>query len=184
MPKDSPRIHIVGAAGSGTTTLGLAVARELRCAHLDGDDFFWIASDPPYKHVRPADQRVAELKQAIDGLASWVQSGSLWGWGESFLPLFNLVIFLWIPSQVRMKRLIARETVRFGPAALAPGGAMYDEHRQFIEWAAGYDTNDSSSRSRAKHEAWLATMPCPVIRLEGDLSTEYRLQQIRQALER
>ena len=36
------RIHILGAAGSGTTTLGRALAERLQCPHFDTDDYFWL----------------------------------------------------------------------------------------------------------------------------------------------
>jgi len=34
------RVHIVGASGSGTTTLGRALATQLGCPHVDTDDVF------------------------------------------------------------------------------------------------------------------------------------------------
>ena len=36
------RIHILGASGSGTTTLGRALAERLQCRHFDTDDYFWL----------------------------------------------------------------------------------------------------------------------------------------------
>ena len=41
------RIHILGASGSGTTTLGRALAERLQCPHFDADDYFWVPTDPP-----------------------------------------------------------------------------------------------------------------------------------------
>ena len=43
------RIHILGASGSGTTTLASAIADEHGHRHLDTDDFFWIPTNPPYR---------------------------------------------------------------------------------------------------------------------------------------
>jgi adenylate kinase family enzyme len=42
------RVHIVGASGSGTTTLGKALAARAGCAHLDTDEFFWMPTEPPF----------------------------------------------------------------------------------------------------------------------------------------
>jgi hypothetical protein len=39
--------------------------------------------------------------------------------------------------------------------------------RKFIAWASEYDSGHLSGRSRKRHEAWLARLPCPVIRLEN-----------------
>jgi adenylate kinase family enzyme len=38
------RIHILGASGSGTTTLAKALANELGYKHFDTDDYYWIPS--------------------------------------------------------------------------------------------------------------------------------------------
>jgi hypothetical protein len=35
-------------------------------------------------------------------------------------------------------------------------------------------------RSRALHEAWLATVSCPVIRMEGELSLREEMTRIEQ----
>lgn len=46
------RIHIFGASGSGTSTLGRAVAARLGYAFLDADDFYWLPTDPPFREKR------------------------------------------------------------------------------------------------------------------------------------
>jgi len=52
-------VHITGASGSGTTTLGRALAERLGWMHLDTDDFYWLPTDPPYREKRPAETRLA-----------------------------------------------------------------------------------------------------------------------------
>jgi hypothetical protein len=59
------RIHVVGASGSGTTTLGRALAKRLGCRHLDTDDVFWLPSDPPFRYVRDRGERQALLGAAL-----------------------------------------------------------------------------------------------------------------------
>lgn len=66
------RIHIVGASGSGATSLAAAIATKHGHAHLDTDDFFWLPSDPPYRQRRPADARLALLRAALVRSARWV----------------------------------------------------------------------------------------------------------------
>jgi adenylate kinase family enzyme len=46
------RILVTGASGSGTTTLGKALAEQLACAFLDADDFFWFPTNPPFTQKR------------------------------------------------------------------------------------------------------------------------------------
>jgi adenylate kinase family enzyme len=50
-------IHILGASGSGTTTLGRVLAKRLQCPHFDADDYFWLPTDLPYTHQRERTER-------------------------------------------------------------------------------------------------------------------------------
>ena len=75
------RIHIFGASGSGTTSLAAAIAGKHGHRRLDADDFFWAATNPPYRDKRPSDQRLELMRQALMGSVRWVLSGSLCGWG-------------------------------------------------------------------------------------------------------
>lgn len=161
------RLHILGASGSGTTTLGHLLARHLNLCHLDTDDFFWEPSEPPYTTKRDPSQRLALLHRAFAGHDRWVLSGSLCGWGDPLIPLFGAVIFLTVPAETRLERTCRRERERYG-AELEEGGRMYQKHREFMAWSAGYDDPmPSVGRSRLGQETWLAGLPCPVIRIEN-----------------
>ena len=103
------RIHILGASGSGTTTLGRALAARLQCPHFDTDDYFWLPTDPPYTQRRERTERAQLLMDDVTAHDSWVVSGSLCGWGDVAIPLFELVVFLSIPQDIRMARLRQRE---------------------------------------------------------------------------
>jgi hypothetical protein len=70
------RVHIVGASGAGTTTLGRALARRLTCPHLDTDDYFWLPSQPPFQNIRPAVERRTLLGADLARHPGWVLSGS------------------------------------------------------------------------------------------------------------
>lgn len=167
------RLHVTGAAGAGVTTLGTALAAALGVAHLDTDDFLWLPSDPPYRHKRAPEQCWRLLAEALARRddRGWVLAGSLDSWGDALVPRFDHVLFVDTPTPVRLARLRERERRRFGRAALAPGGAMHDQHRAFLAWAAGYDDAAQAGRSRARHEAWLHHLPCPVLRLDGTRTT-------------
>jgi hypothetical protein len=115
------RVHILGASGSGTSTLGQALAERLGCPLLDVDDYFWLPTDPPFQQIRDVSERQALLGAAIGRSPTCVISGSLSDWGDRFIPLFDLVVFLWLPPAIRLARLAARERRLFGEEALAPG---------------------------------------------------------------
>jgi hypothetical protein len=105
---------------------------------------------------------------------AWVVSGSLCGWGDVAIPLFELVVLLSIPPEVRMARLHQREQARFGRRIL-PGGDMYEQSQAFLAWAASYDKGGVDIRSRRLHEQWLGTLPCPILCFEGEYTIEEQL---------
>jgi hypothetical protein len=113
----------------------------------------------------------------LEAHSRWVLTGSLCGWGDIFIPRFELAIFLLIPAQIRIARLMERERSRYGNA-IAVGGPMHTHHQEFIEWARGYDDGDESIRSLRVHEKWMTKLSCKCIRLEGDLTTEDRLSRL------
>ena len=67
-----PRIHVTGASGSGTTTLGAALAARLHCPHFDADDYFWLPTDPPYEQKRDPALRNASLIRDLSAHRDWV----------------------------------------------------------------------------------------------------------------
>ncbi len=175
MPK---RINIVGAAGTGTTTLGRALADRLGYPLIEADDCFWVPTGPPFLQMRSPADRQALLGAALDPQKEWVLSGSVCGWGDFAIPVFDLVVFLWVPPAVRMARLAARQSAQFGEPALAPGGAMHAQHTLFMNWAAAYDRGGLEQRSRKVHELWLRVLRCPVLRIEGTPTVDESLAQI------
>jgi len=162
-------IHITGASGAGTTTLGRALATRLDAVHLDTDNFYWLPVEPAYSVKRAPDERLRLLRDAFGeaGMHGIVLSGSIGDWGAPLVPLFDLVVFLRTPTDIRLARLRAREASQFGAAAIASGGARHNEHEAFLKWSADYDAGTTSGRNLARHEAWLATLSCPVLRLDG-----------------
>ena len=175
---------MTGASGTGTSTLGAALSARLSCAHLESDDFLWEPTWPKFRTLRPPEERIRLLLPALDDAGDWVLSGSLCGWGDPAVPRFSLVVFLTLPPDLRLARLHAREEERYRRGT----GRTPEEHVAvrdgFLEWAARYDEGGMDVRSRALHEAWLAELPCPVLRLEGDLTTDERTARVLAALPR
>lgn len=174
------RIHIMGASGAGTTTLGKALAVRLPHVHLDSDDYFW-----EQKYSKPSDvaERLSSLRADMARHEPWILSGALCGWGDPLRDIFDLVIFLWIPEKIRLERLRAREYERYGDEGL-PGGDKYEDVESFIAWAAEYDTAGVEVRSRMLHEEWMAALSCDLLRLEEDLTVEERVEAVLQYISR
>jgi adenylate kinase family enzyme len=177
----SRRVHITGASGSGTTTLGKATAEHFGIPHFDSDDYFWVPTDPPYSEIRPRNERLSMLEPRLDATESWVLSGSNHSWGDPLIPRYTLVVFLYVPTEIRLARLRAREALEYG-AALLPGGKMHEQAVEFLVWASEYDDGPATMRSLTAHEQWLATLRCPVLRLEGERTVADNLEALLASL--
>jgi adenylate kinase family enzyme len=172
-------IHIVGASGAGTSTLGQALEREYGYKWHDTDNYFWFPTDPPFMQSRPHEERTSLMAAELTKHKKCVISGSLCGWGDLFFPRFDLVIFVDTPTEIRIGRLQKREYERFGNR-IREGGDMYEEHTNFIEWAATYDTAGTDQRSRALHEEWFKLLKCPLLRVDGTKPVGELLNQIKE----
>ena len=165
------KIHILGAAGSGTSTLGASLSKVLPHTHLDSDDYFWLTK---FTEQRQVPERRKMLEKDLSHFEKLILSGAVCGWGDNFKSYFDLVIFLWIPQDIRLARLQRREFQRYGNNVLV-GGSKYDQSKTFLEWASLYDNAGIKVRSKTLHEQWMAELSCPILRIEEDYSAEERV---------
>ena len=172
------RIHIFGASGTGTTTLGHLLSKQIDIPHIDTDDYFWEKSLIPYTKKREVNERADLLKTELQRFPEWILSGSLVGWGNFTIPLFTLAIFLWIPEEIRINRLRKREIERYGSEALSPGGWFHENSEAFITWASKYDSGGMDIRSRALHEQWMKELPCKLLLFEEPLSSDELISKV------
>ncbi len=165
-------IHLLGASGSGTTTLGRALAERLAVRFHDTDAFYWRATNPPFCEKRDGPERCRLLRAALSESESWVLSVSLCSWGHELVPDFTTVVFVELDPALRMTRLRKREIRRYGVERLQTGGDLQAQHVAFIAWAAKYEEPHSVGRSRAVHEQWLEELPdnCQVLRVNSERS--------------
>lgn len=163
----------MGASGSGTTTLGRALAGYWSVPHADADDYFWVPTVPPYLEKRPENARRALMREVFVPREGWVLSGSMMGWGESIVAECDALVFLTLDSRERLRRLEAREVNR-------RAGQDFDKAAwsEFLNWAKGYDDPAFDGRSRAAHEAWLDQLDLPVLRLDSEMSVAELLDAV------
>src|SRR5215470_9333527 len=133
-PMKPCRIHVTGASGCGVTTLGRALADALAFAHHDTDDYFWLPTNPPYRETRPVDDRLRLMREIFLERSDWVLSGGGDSWGAAVVPYLDVVVFMQVPTEIRVQRLHDREARHFGVEAVAPGGWRHDETREFLDW--------------------------------------------------
>ena len=63
-----------------------------------------------------------------------------------------------------------------------PGGSIHKEVMEFLDWASHYDDGTREGRNLKRHQAWLATLKCPVVRLDGTRSVPELVKEVCQAI--
>ena len=161
-------ILITGAAGSGTSTLGRELSKTVPdLEFLDADDFFWLPTNPPYQFKRHPDERLTLLLSQMES-KNIVLSGSVTSWGIKHEISFDLIIFLYLETEIRLERLKKRELKKLG--------TIDDE---FIAWASEYDNPKFSGINFVKHQNWLSQQKCRVLKIEGNLSIQERINRVK-----
>ncbi|WP_313119678.1 HD domain-containing protein [Proteiniclasticum ruminis] len=170
-------IHIYGASGSGTSTLGREISKRLGYVFLDTDDFFWKRTNPMYSEKRSPEEAVTMIFEKIRTLDQVVLCGSLVDWGDELIKEFTLAVRLDTETKVRLHRIKEREYKKFGERIL-PEGDMHEQHLRFLDWAGKYDTGSAHMRSREKHDQWQKLLPCPQLNLSGEDPLEKNVENI------
>lgn len=174
-------IHIFGASGSGTTTLGKRISERYGLYHLDADDYIWLQTDPMFTQKREPNQSLYLLSQDLIKYANVVISGTLINWGIKLIPKIDLAIRIEASTEIRLKRIQIREHEMFG-TRIDKGGDMYLQHLAFLERAACFDTGDENVRSRVRYDKWEKLYQCAVITLNGNLEVDENMKRLEQIL--
>lgn len=177
------KIHIFGASGSGVTTTGNALAEKLNYQYLDSDAYFWESSAVPFTVKRNPEERNFKVKSDLESIENWILGGSVFQWGENIFPDFDLVVFLWIPQQIRIERLKKREFERYGNVIYTEPDRI-KQYEDFIEWATDYDDHTGiANRNFNAHISWLNAIKFPVLKISGDLTLQQRIDLILEEIE-
>jgi adenylate kinase family enzyme len=177
------KIHIMGASCAGSTTLGNTLAGLWGYTYLDTDAYFWQPSDVPFTVRRTFQERNELLKQELKKHENVIVGGSLINWGQDWQTFFDLVVFLYVPPAVRMKRLKDRELAKYA-SALTEDALRKEKYHQFITWASGYDDNTTPGRNLGAHQDWLRALPCETLEIYGDTSVQERISLIAGKLDK
>ena len=173
------KLHILGASCSGVTTLGQALASHMQIPYFDSDEYFWEKTNPPFTTRRDPALRNQMLMTASGPHDSWIIGGSLLKWDLELD--IDLVVFLYIPHEIRMERLKKREFERYGDIIFTDP-VRNRQYLDFMNWARGYDDNTTQGRTLAAHEDWLAQLTCPVLEIRGDFSVGERVRLVLENL--
>ncbi|WP_124066354.1 AAA family ATPase [Clostridium sp. E02] len=146
-------IHLYGASGSGTSTIGKKICDELGYRFMDTDDYFWMPTNPRFTTKREKNERLRLMREDIKVFENVVISGSLVDWGDELIPLFTLVIRVVTDTDIRIDRLHKRE----------------------------YRSIDM--RSKAKHDDWQQLLSCHQIIIDGAKDLDDNFDALKQEID-
>lgn len=83
-----------------------------------------------------------------------------------------------VPQDIRIERVKNREYKRYGDKIY--NEQLYiDKVAKFISWIQKYEDETYDGSSIKKHRNWLKTIKCPILKIEGDTTTEERVSLIK-----
>lgn len=171
-------VNIFGSSGSGSTTLAKHIARDYEYKLIDVDDYLWQKTDPPFTQRNTNEVACKLIQGELQDQLPAVISGSLVGIADELKPEIDLFIYINLDKQIRINRIKQREFERFGDRIL-PGGDLYDQHENFLQWISDYEDNPETLRSRRQHLLWLEDVSSPVLKITEELTLEELLKLVK-----
>lgn len=168
-------IIIIGLNGSGKTTLARALAEVLNYKHMDIEDYVFEQSDLPYSMMRQKIDYTIDIYDDINKHKNYVLSILKGDLGEAITATYSLLIYLEVPLGIRLERVKKRMIDQHGSRVL-PGGDMYESELNFLQAV--------KAKSSDMLEAWMSTLSCPKLRLDGRRSIEENVIVVRDYLKK
>lgn len=164
-------IMICGLNGVGKSTLGAALAEKLNLYLIDHERLYFPARDVtnPYAAPRTHEEVQKILLRELAGHKNFVFTAVKGNYDESICSLFQYVVLLHVPKEIRMQRVKNRSLQKFGERLL-PGGDLQEQEERFFNFV----------QSRPEHlvEDWVRTLNCPVLRADGTVPIEDNVRKI------
>ena len=168
-------IQICGLNGCGKSTLGRALADRLGFHFIDSEDLYF-RKDPTgsqYASARSQEEAKSLLMQEVFAYPNFIFASVKGNYGEEIAAMYNYVILIDVPSEIREQRIRNRSFQKLGSRML-PGGDLYAQEEAFIQMAA--------ARKEDHIENWLQSVKCPILKIDGSKSiadnVEYVLRTI------
>ena len=151
-------IAIAGANGSDKTTLGKHLAKLLGFKHMDVENYYFKDSVIPYANPHTKEEVQKLLLADIKRNGRFILSAVNCDFGKDINTLYDCVIYIKAPLEIRLHRIKQRSIDKFG-CRVYKGGDLYEQEQAFYNFVA--------SRSMKKTDAWMQSVKCPVIYVDG-----------------
>ena len=160
------KIQVIGAAGTGKSTLCKYISEKIGIYWIDTDKYLWKDSD--FTEQYPIEERLRMYNYDIINHMDYIVSGSVHTWNPGGFNDRELLVLLKLDEEIRMKRLYDRELSRYGDRML-PGGDHYHLTCEFLDWCKTYLTEDeNAANSLACHMRLLNEASCKTLIIDAN----------------
>ena len=164
-------IHVMGASGSGTSTIGEFLGNALGFDVIESDFYKWEQTVPEFQIMRPIEESNALLMERINSSKNLVITGSLHSNPITHKHI-NLIIYLQCPTWIRIRRIKKRD-VEVGRNSLEAEGEVKENFLWFLNFAKNYDKLGTDMRSKASQEMVIKSCNAPVIRIKTNRTMKH-----------
>ena len=164
-------ILVCGLNGSGKSTLGRALADKLGFYFIDNEHLFFDRSsnNEPYTNPRSHEDAIELLMANVHKNPNFVFAAVKGDYGKDIIPLYNYIIVIDTPKNVRLDRVRKRSYSKFG-ARMLKGGDLYEQEENFFRFI--------ESRENDYVDNWIETLSCVVLRIDGTKPIEENISYI------
>lgn len=134
------KIYIMGAAGSGKTTLAQKLAVKYQVPHFDLDKIKW-ENTATYNQKRDKVERAQMLADVLKNNTDWICEGVYFrDWIYPVLEAADEVIILQPPRYLRQYRCLRRSIRRLLKLEPSKYKESFSSVYQLLRWSHDYDT--------------------------------------------
>ena len=164
-------IHVMGASGSGTSTIGGLLGKTLDFDVIESDFYKWKQTIPEFQIMRPIEESNALLMERITSSKNLIITGSLHSNPITHKHI-DLIIYLHCPTWLRIRRIKQRD-IATGRNSLQAEGEVRENFLWFLNFAKNYNKLGSDIRSKASQEMVMKSCNVPVINIKTNRSMKH-----------
>ncbi|NDI35026.1 AAA family ATPase [Chengkuizengella sediminis] len=160
------KVQIIGGSGTGKSTLAKYISEKENIKWIDTDHYFW--KDSSFSENNPIEKRIEMYQKDISSYDCYIASGSIFMWFPEGFCNRNLLVFLSLDEEVRMKRLRKREIERKNLSQM-----WLDENGEytndFLEWCKTYWSEEDKGKAGtyAEQSYQMSISKSPVIKIDS-----------------
>lgn len=152
-----------------------ALAEKTGFHFIDNENLYFARSghDEPYTNPRSEEEVERLLLHEVAEYPDFIFAAVRGNYGTEIIPMYNYVVVIEVPKEIRSQRIRNRSFQKFGSRMLA-GGDLHEQEEEFFRIV--------ESRQDDYVEKWLQMVECPIIRVDGTKAIEENVEYIIQAL--